>query len=219
MKKQLLPCLLVGLMSIILTACQPSDEKIAEAKEKYAQLAQIHNQVVEAHGKVADDSLDQELKALRDRAGEMESYNLAEMKDEEIDGLIGTMDDMIAEYEEYLALLSDIKGEEEAAVVTSVTLALTNRTEFSFSGITLYEKGESGAYENLLGEGQILTPGQALTGLVVRRDAESTPWVLVLMEESGREFELELPVGEYSENGVVSLALSYDGELDKVLIQ
>ncbi len=219
MKKQLLPCLLVGLMSIILTACQPSDEKIAEAKEKYAQLAQIHNQVVEAHGKVADDSLDQELKALRDRAGEMESYNLAEMKDEEIDGIIGTMDDMIAEYEEYLALLSDIKGEEEAAVVTSVTLALTNRTEFSFSGITLYEKGESGAYENLLGEGQILTPGQALTGLVVRRDAESTPWVLVLMEESGREFELELPVGEYSENGVVSLALSYDGELDKVLIQ
>lgn len=218
MKKRLFMSLSVGLLCAALTACQPSDEKITEAKEKYAQLADVHNQVVEAHGKVADDSLDEELIALRDRANEMENYNLAEMKDEEIDQLIGTMDDMIAEYEEYLTLLSDIKGEEEAAVVTSITLAVTNHTEFSFSGLTLYEKGESGARENLLGEGQILTPEQSLTGLIVHRDAENTPWILVLSDESGKEFEMELPVGEYSQEGVVSLTLSYDGDKDTILV-
>ena len=130
MLKRLLIGAGAGALCLVLTACQPSDEKIAQAKEKYAQLAEVHNQVVEAHGKVADDSLDEELFALRDKASEMESYNLAEMKDEEIDQLIQDMDSMIADYEEYRTALSDIKSKEEAAVLTPITLALTNQTEF-----------------------------------------------------------------------------------------
>lgn len=216
--RQRLMGITVGALCAVLTACQPSDGKVTEAKEKYAQLAEAHNQVVEAHGKIADNSLDDELTALRDRANEMGNYNLAEMKDEEIDQMIGTMDSLIAEYEEYLTLLSDIKREEEAAVVTSITLSLTNRTDFSFSEIALFEEGESGGRENLLGDMQTLMPGQSLMGLVVQRDMENTPWTLVLADESGREFEIELSVGEFSQDGVVSLSLSYDGEQDKILI-
>lgn len=206
-----------GALCLVLTACQPSDEKIAQAKEKYAQLAEVHNQVVEAHGKVADDSLDEELFALRDKASEMESYNLAEMKDEEIDQLIQEMDSMIADYEEYLTALSDIKSEEEAAVLTPITLALTNQTEFSFSELSLYEKGDSKAHVNVLENMGILAPEQSLTGLIIQKDAENTPWILVLADESGNEFELELPVREYSGEGI-SLSLSYDEEGNKLLI-
>lgn len=206
-----------GALCFVLTACQPSDEKIAQAKEKYAQLAEVHNQVVEAHGKVADDSLDEELFALRDKASEMESYNLAEMKDEEIDQLIQEMDSMIADYEEYLTALSDIKSEEEAAVLTPITLALTNQTEFSFSELSLYEKGDSKAHVNVLENMGILAPEQSLTGLIIQKDAENTPWILVLADESGNEFELELPVREYSGEGI-SLSLSYDEEGNKLLI-
>lgn len=204
-------------LCLALTACQPSDEKIAEAKEKYIQLVEAHNQVVEAHGKVADDSLDEELRALRDKAGEMESFNLAEMKDEEIDELIRTMDSIIADYEGYLAALSDIREEEEAAVLTSITLALTNETGFSFSELSLYEKGDGGAHVNVLENMGTLSPEQSLTGLIIQRDAENTPWILVLADESGKEFELELPVKEYSKEGV-SLSLSYDEEADEILI-
>lgn len=206
-----------GALCLVLTACQPSDEKIAQAKEKYAQLAEVHNQVVEAHGKVADDSLDEELFALRDKASEMESYNLAEMKDEEIDQLIQEMDSMIADYEEYLTALSDIKSEEEAAVLTPITLALTNQTEFSFSELSLYEKGDSKAHVNVLENMGILAPEQSLTGLIIQKDTENTPWILVLADESGNEFELELPVREYSGEGI-SLSLSYDEEGNKLLI-
>lgn len=217
MLKRLLIGAGAGALCLVLTACQPSDEKIAQAKEKYAQLAEVHNQVVEAHGKVADDSLDEELFALRDKASEMESYNLAEMKDEEIDQLIQDMDSMIADYEEYLTALSDIKSKEEAAVLTPITLALTNQTEFSFSELSLYEKGDSKAHVNVLENMGILAPEQSLTGLIIQKDAENTPWILVLADESGNEFELELPVREYSGEGI-SLSLSYDEEGNKLLI-
>ena len=199
MLKQIVTGAGVCALCLALTACQPSDEKIAQAKEKYVQLVEAHNQVVEAHGKVADDSLDEELNALREKADEMGSCNLAEMKDEEIDELVQTMDSMIEEYEGYLAALSDIKSEEEAAVLTSITLALTNETGFSFS--------ELGT----------LAPEQSLTGLIIQRDAENTPWILVLADENGKKFELELPVKEYSREGV-SLSLSYDEEADEILI-
>lgn len=217
MLKRLLMGAGAGALCLVLTACQPSDEKIAQAKEKYVQLAEVHNQVVEAHGKVADNSLDEELFALRDKASEMESYNLAEMKDEEIDQLIQDMDSMIADYEEYLTALSDIKSKEEAAILTPITLALTNQTEFSFSELSLYEKGDSKAHVNVLENMGILAPEQSLTGLIIQKDAENTPWILVLTDESGNEFELELPVREYSGEGI-SLSLSYDEEGNKLLI-
>lgn len=204
-------------MCLALTACQPSEEKITQAKEKYAQLAGVHNQVVEVHEKVKDDSLDKELAALRERANEMESYNLAVMEDEEIDQLIQAMDSMIADYEGYLTALSEIKDEEEAAVLTTITLALTNQTGFSFGEIHLYEKGDVGAHVNILGDMGMLAPEQSLTGLMIQRDVDNTPWVLFLADESGNEFELELPVGEYS-GEVVSLDLSYDEEAGEILV-
>lgn len=217
MLKQIVTGAGVCALCLALTACQPSDEKIAQAKEKYVQLVEAHNQVVEAHGKVADDSLDEELNALREKADEMGNCNLAEMKDEEIDELVQTMDSMIEEYEGYLAALSDIKSEEEAAVLTSITLALTNETGFSFSELSLYEKGDSRAHINILEDMGTLAPEQSLTGLIIQRDAENTPWILVLADENGKKFELELPVKEYSKEGV-SLSLSYDEEADEILI-
>ena len=177
----------------------------------------MHNQVVEVHEKVKDDSLDKELAALRERANEMESYNLAEMEDEEIDQLIQAMDSMIADYEGYLTALSEIKDEEEAAVLTTITLALTNQTGFSFGEIHLYEKGDVGTHVNVLGDMGTLAPQQSLTGLMIQRDVDNTPWILFLADESGNEFELELPVGEYS-GEVVSLDLSYDEEAGEILV-
>jgi len=140
--------------------------------------------VVEAHEKVKDDSLDKELAALREKANEMESYNLAEMEDEEIDQLIQAMDSMIADYEGYLTAISEIKDEEEAAVLTTITLALTNQTGFSFGEIHLYEKGDVGAHVNILGDMGMLAPEQSLTGLMIQRDVDAC----VMQAESFEEF-------------------------------
>ena len=199
-------------------ACGPSDEKVDEAQQKYSQLVQMHNQVVEAHKNVEDNSLDESLAQLQEKASEAESYNLAEMKDEEIDILIGTMDDLIQSYEEYLEILSDIKGKEEAAVLIPISVTVTNNTDLSFSTLKLYEKGDHDVHADVLEDMEHFAPGQTLVGLMVLRDVDNTPWMLVLEEAGGTEYELELPVEEYEEEGI-SLALTYDQEQNKLLAE
>ncbi len=199
------------MMCCALAACGPSKEKIAQAQQKYTALIELNNRVVEAHKKVEDNSLDEELVELRDKISELESYNLSEMEDEEIDVLIGTMDSLTDSYENYLEALVDIKGKEDAAVLTTIPVTLTNQTELSFSGISLYEKGSGGTHANILEELDALNPGRILAGLAIKRDVDNTPWMLSLIDTEGAEYEIELPVQEYTEEGV-GLELVYDEE-------
>ena len=101
------------LACMLLTGCGPSEEKIAAAQSKYTQLVDIHNQVVAAHKEISHDTLDSDLTALSEELGQMDHYNLLEMKDEEIDPLIASMDTMIASYEASLASIAQIKAEEK----------------------------------------------------------------------------------------------------------
>lgn len=199
------------MMCCALAACGPSKEKIAQAQQKYMALIELNNRVVEAHKKVEDNSLDEELVKLRDKISELESYNLSEMKDEEIDALIGTMDSLTDSYENYLEALVDIKSKEEAAVLTTIPVTLTNQTELSFAGISLYEKGSGGAHANILEELDVLNPGRILAGLAIKRDVDNTPWMLSLKDTEGEEYEIELPVEQYTEEGV-GLEIVYDEE-------
>lgn len=210
-KKRILAGAVLCLICFYLTACGPSKEKIAQAQQKYTALIELNNRVVEAHRKVEDNSLDGELVELRDRVSELETYNLSEMKDEEIDALIGTMDSLTDSYENYLEVLLDIKGKEEAAVLTTIPVTLTNQTELSFPDISLYEKGSGSAHANILEEMDALNPGRILTGLAIKRDVDNTPWMLSLKDMDGAEYEIELSVQEYTEEGV-DLTLIYDEE-------
>lgn len=209
--KKILTGAVLCTMCFCLAACGPSKEKIAQAQQKYTALVELNNQVVQAHRKVEDNSLDGELVDLRNRIEELETYNLSEMKDEEIDALIGTMDDLKDSYENYLEALVDIKGKEEAAVLTTIPVTLTNETELSFSDICLYEKGSGSVHANILEELDVLDPGRILAGLAIRRDVDNTPWVLTLRDTEGAEYEIELPVEAYTEEGV-GLEIVYDEE-------
>lgn len=209
-KKWYVMLIICGLCMMLLS-CGPSDEKVAEAQQKYTELVEIHNQVVEVHKSVEDNSLDEQLTGLREKIGEVESYNLSEMKDEEIDELIQTMDTLIEDYETYLTALIDIKGDEEAAVLTPILITIVNQTGFSFTELKLYEEGEAGSHENMLSGLRDFVAGETLAGLVVQRDVDYTPWILELKDSEGVTYELSLPVEEYGEEGV-KLILSYDSE-------
>ena len=211
MYKKILFLIIAALLCLSLAACGLPEEKIATAQAQYTQLADIHNQVVEAHKNVEDNSLDEELTKLQSRASDMGAFNLAEMEEEEIDELIRDMDSMISEYEGYLAQLSNIKGAEEEAVLTPIVITLMNRTESSFLGLRLYEQASSGAQVNVLEDMEGFAPGQYLAGLTVMRDVDNTPWVISLTDANGTEHEVVLEVGEFAE-GNISLALFHDGE-------
>lgn len=209
MKKRFFLLIMAVASSVMLTACGPSEEKVDEVQEKYVQLIEKHNQVVEIHKNVNDASLDNELLELKGKVAEVEAYNLADMQDDEIDLLIQIMDALIASYDGYLETLSEMKEQEEAAVRIPTAIALTNGTELSFTGLKLYEQGDNAVHVDVLENLEPLMPGQSLTGLLVQRNVDNTPWILTLTDSEGREYEIVIHGEDYGEN--VSLDLVLDG--------
>lgn len=199
------------LLFILLTGCGPSEEKIAEAQNKYTELTNIHNQVVDAHKTISDPSLDTKLDALSEKLDQIDDFNLNEMKDNEIDLLITSMDSMITSYQEALSSISQIKTDEDAAVIITIPLALSNTSGLTFENISLYEKGDTSEKENLLPEGTVFENGQHITGLFIYRDVSYTHWILALTDTDQNNYEIELPVKTYPEEGC-TLILAYDLE-------
>lgn len=219
-KKNLCSLLLSWIMlasTLLLTACGgPSAEKIAQAQDTYSNLVAIHNRVVSAHKQIEEDSLDEKLVALGEKIAQVNTYNLNDMNDEEIDMLIDTMDSIIDTYEEYLTAINDIRDTENAAILTPINISLINDTNLTFVGLSLHQKG---TIENvdLLETLSGFMPAQRMAGLVIYRDVQNTPWVLELVSEDGSLYELNLSVKDYSEDGCV-LTLTYDSEKDAILI-
>lgn len=212
----LLSCVMTA-FALLLTACGgPSAEKIAQAQDTYSNLVSIHNRVVSAHRQIEDDSLDEKLVALGEKITQVNTYNLNDMNDEEIDMLIDTMDSIIGTYEEYLTAINDIRDTENAAILTPINISLINDTNLTFVGLSLHQKG---TIENvdLLETLSGFMPAQRMAGLVIYRDVQNTPWVLELVSEDGSLYELNLSVKDYSEDGCV-LTLTYDSEKDAILI-
>ena len=212
----LLSCVMTA-FALLLTACGgPSAEKIAQAQDTYSNLVSIHNRVVSAHRQIEDDSLDEKLVALGEKITQVNTYNLNDMNDEEIDMLIDTMDSIIDTYEEYLTAINDIRDTENAAILTPINISLINDTNLTFVGLSLHQKGSiqnADLLETLSG----FMPAQRMAGLVIYRDVQNTPWVLELVSEDGSLYELNLSVKDYSEDGCV-LTLTYDSEKDAILI-
>ncbi len=212
----LLSCVMTA-FALLLTACGgPSAEKIAQAQDTYSNLVSIHNRVVSAHRQIEDDSLDEKLIALGEKITQVNTYNLNDMNDEEIDMLIDTMDSIIDTYEEYLTAINDIRDTENAAILTPINISLINDTNLTFVGLSLHQKGSiqnADLLETLSG----FMPAQRMAGLVIYRDVQNTPWVLELVSEDGSLYELNLSVKDYSEDGCV-LTLTYDSEKDAILI-
>lgn len=212
----LLSCVMAA-STLLLTACGgPSAEKIAQAQDTYSNLVAIHNRVVSAHRQIEDDSLDEKLVALGEKITQVNTYNLNDMSDEEIDMLIDTMDSIIDTYEEYLTAINDIRDTENAAILTPINISLINDTNLTFVGLSLHQKGtiqNADLLETLSG----FMPAQRMAGLVIYRDVQNTPWVLELVSEDGSLYELNLSVKDYPEDGCV-LTLTYDSEKDAILI-
>lgn len=219
-KKNLCSLLLSWIMlasTLLLTACGgPSAEKIAQAQDTYSNLVAIHNRVVSAHKQIEEDSLDEKLVALGEKITQVNTYNLNDMNDDEIDMLIDTMDSIINTYEEYLTAINNIRDTENAAILTPINVSLINDTNLTFVGLSLHQKG---TIENvdLLETLSGFMPAQRMAGLVIYRDVQNTPWVLELVSEDGSLYELNLAVKDYSADGCV-LTLTYDSEKDAILI-
>lgn len=217
MLKKIRTLFIICSLCLMVTACGPSEEKVLEAQKKYSQLIETNNKVVEAHNNVNDDSMYEQLVALQGKIADVEAYNLNDMQDEEIDMLIEIMDTLIASYEEFYTALQNVKVEEEAAVLIPIPITVINNSGKEIISVKLYQEDETGVPQNVL-EG--LTPlenGQTMTGLMIQRDVNNTPWLFVIEETEGAKYEFVLPVETYDESGKL-LTLVYDEEASAVIL-
>lgn len=208
---------LMAVLCFSLTACGPSEEKIIQAQQKFAELTQANDAVVEAHKLISDASYDNDLVTLQKEAADLTAYNLEEMEDEEIDALIHTMDSLIKTYDNFLVTLTDVKAAEDAAVLVTIPVTLINNTSLNFIELSLQEQGDTVAPVNVLDEENPFGPTQALTGLIIRRDVENTPWELILTDSNSEKWELPLDAGAFTKDGI-SLALTYDSETETIKV-
>lgn len=219
MKKRLL--LLVGMIgvSVTLMACGgPSEEKIAQAQQKYSELAELNNEVVEAHKEVKDNSLDEALEGLQESVNALKEYNLSELKDEEVDLIIETMDVLIEKYQTYQSSIAEIKDKEDAAVIIDVPLTITNLSDFEIQEMYLYEKGATDKGQNILETTKSFSVDETLMGLIIEKDAESTPWILSTKTADGNEYETEIDVTAYGQEEV-ALSLVHLLESDTMVLR
>ncbi|MCR4990292.1 MAG: hypothetical protein K6A38_05440 [Lachnospiraceae bacterium] len=171
---------LVLACAFVLSACGPSEDKIIQAQAAYRNLINTHNAVVAAHNEIKDNSLDEELTALAGSIPEIESFNLYEMTDAQIDSLIGTMNTMTDSYAGYLKTIGEIKLVEDAKELTPVVLTIKNDTDITFSTLYLYEKDSDPEPLNALESLSGLAPGREIVGLTIYKNAANTPWILSL---------------------------------------
>lgn len=204
--------ILMMVSTFLLTACAPSKDKIIEAQTKYRELVAIHNEVVEAHSAINDRSLDDELIALADNISEIETYNLNEMTNSEIDSLIQTMDSIIETYQNYLNTIGEIKNHEDETRLDTIRFSLTNGTSKTITEIALKEKGDTDPVSNALEGINYLLPGQQLIGLAIHQDINNTPWVLVINDNMSNE-ENEL-IKEDGESLLESPSSTYEIDLN-----
>lgn len=214
-------CVLIFVLSAMpffLTGCGgPSDDKIAEAQSKYIELTDKHNEAVDVHEGVADSSLDQTLASLKEKVFAVAEYNLQEMKDDEIDLLIQTMDTIIASYDKAIQTLSEIRVTEDSALLTPIPLTLVNDTTLTFSRLFLYEDKSRETHTNILENSEGFAPRETITGMLIQRDVLNTPWILSLSDSEDHSYEIILPVEEYEEAGI-RLHLSYDSETGELSV-
>ncbi len=215
--KNISPLCLMAVLCFSLTACGPSEEKIVQAQQKFAELTQANDAVVEAHKLINDASYDNDLVTLQKEAADLTVYNLEEMEDEEIDTLIHTMDSLIKTYDNFLVTLTDVKAAEDAAVLVTIPVTLINNTSLNFSELSLQEQGDATVPANVLNEENTFGPTQVIAGLIIRRDVENTPWELILTDSEGTKWKLPLDAGEFTEEGI-SLALAYDSETETLKV-
>ncbi len=216
MKKIGLFFLTIG-MSLGIMACGgPSEEKIEQAQAKFNELVETHNKTVEVHNEIDDNYLDQDLQAMAEQVTALRDYNLVEMTEEEIDVIIEEMGSAIEKYEETIVLLTEKKQEEADAVLKEIPLTLHNQTGKVFKELYLLPEGEK-QKENVLSETLSINEGETLAGLYIYKDIEAKPWKIVLADEQGETWEIEIAMVDLDEKGV-TFFMQYDSESETIIL-
>lgn len=223
MKKNITAGLLICLMTFLVAGCGANEEKIASAQEKYRNLVEFHNQIVEEHAAINDNSLDKELGNIENQMRELTDYNLYEMSDEELDMLMEVMDIIDESYTNYRKTISEIKYSEDAAYLRPIVFSLINNTDLVFTSLSIMPEGDNNTASDSLDMQEGFKRGQEILGLTIYADVNNSPWVMTLKRYNAGEGEDEVIYQVTLDPKVMTesnscYAITHDMETDTILI-
>ena len=179
--KVLLMCLLVA----VLPACgTPSGERIAEIQGMYADLVNLHNEVVEVYASLEDDSYQEELDAMAERIDSIGQQDAQEMTSEELNAVVGEMSTYEETYNEMMASMNEMKEGEKEKKIYEVPVTIENNTGVVIHNLYLYKDSDPDKGENLVGDAGFLDGFQTLNILNLFMEEDEMLWHLEATEES-----------------------------------
>ena len=204
------------LMAVLLMGCKPSAEKISQAQGVRDQLVEVRSKAEETYLDIADTSLRPELDSLGVQVAEFADTDFSEVSSKKIDEEITKMTELIGQYEEVQSKLDGTYSEEasvkqEEARHLKINTYIINKMGFDLSSIKLYDMNTDTYSENYLVNGEILSNGYTLMGIVMEVNADSTDWVFVV--KSTTDTEYTIPLGDLRElTDGAALTFEYDNE-------
>ena len=215
-KRKFIP-LIAALMAVLLVACGPSDEKLAEAEGARSLLAQAKQTAEDTYLDVSDTSQRSVLDSLSEKEAEIAQLDFTKMNDKKIDEILPTITELTESYQnigkELSGVLTDeTKIKEEKAKHSGLEVYFINKTEMNLSKIVLHDISANTYSDNFIGDGVTLQSGYTLMGASLDIYSDSSEWEFVITDDAGTEYTLSCESLKGEALSGASIVLIYDSK-------
>ena len=204
---------MICLAMMAASACgSPSGEKIAKVQGIYADLVNLHNEVVEEYASLEDDSLHEELDAMAEKIEDIGQRDAQGMTNAELDAVADEMNGYKVKYDEMLETMQGMKNGETEDKIWEVPVTIENNTGVEIYSLYLYKASDEDKGENLLKDMGCMGGFQTLNILNLYMTEEETLWHLEAVEDSGKVVaSVDIDLSEKIESGAtIVMKFSFD---------
>lgn len=204
--------ILACLLALIVSGCgMPSGERIAEVQGMYADLVNLHNEVVEAYAVVEDDTYGEELDAMAERVNNIGQQDTQGMTNEELNAAAEEIDAYKETYLQMMTAIQEMGDGEKKKEIYEVPVTIENNTGVVIHNLYLYKASDKDKGENLVEESGFLDGFQTLNILNLFMAEDETLWRLEATEESGKVIEsVDIDFKDKTDGTTIVMKFSFD---------
>lgn len=174
----------------LLSGCGPSKEQLETLDTTYADVESQREEAESAYGKLTDNTLMDQMDALGQEADSIGSASFRTLDKDEADEMItriaslgSSYDDIISQIEEEAS--KEAKEADEAALCREITCCIKNESGNDYTSLVFKDTGSGTQSENLIPEGEVLSSGETLAGVVLKLQTDSKLWEISAATGSG----------------------------------
>ncbi len=203
---------------MLMTACGLSEENQNLITQSQTSMLEAKEAAEAVYGELTQETYKDTIYDLSEKAGAYEEIDLKELKEDDVLGFVGEMNQITSSYEnltaEMTTALEEEKREaEEAAKYKEILCYIENKSGSELSSIVINDNSTNETSDNLLADGQTLPSGSILAGVSITVNEESTARMVITTDTLGNENNYGLDIGDIAEiveNGMSLTILSVE---------